>query len=199
MSMFRRTTMLFLTLACAAPLIAAAGPPWIAIEYPANPHDPETRDALVVVRTYHHERAVAGEMSAHALGTVDGRRVTVPLEVRATSRPGVYAIRGALPGAGASVLTVTRGAGSGIATALVAMNHEGEILSVSVPHRTEESGRWVVPRAPTADEVEILLRTASAMDDAASSARLAAGAGAALLLLLAVPSGAWIARRRLAR
>ncbi|HUG39495.1 MAG TPA: hypothetical protein VMM12_03365 [Longimicrobiales bacterium] len=199
MSMFRRSTMLLLTLASAATLMAAAGPPWIAIEYPANPHDPETRGALMVVRTYHHESAVGAEISARALATVDGRRVTVALRVRETSRPGVYAIRGALPGTGASVVTVTRGSGSDGATALVAMNQHGEILAVQVPHRTVENGRWVVPRAPTADEVEMLLRTASAMDAAASSARLAAGAGVALFLLLAVPSGAWLARRRRAR
>ena len=34
--------------------LAAAGPPWIAIEYPANPHDPNTRGAFLTVRTYHH-------------------------------------------------------------------------------------------------------------------------------------------------
>lgn len=196
MSMFRRTTMFLLILGSAATLTAAAGPPWISVEYPANPHDPDTRGALMVVRTYHHGAAVGAEMSARALATVERRRVTVPLEVRATSRAGVYAIRGALPGGGASVVTVTRGGGRDAATALIAMDQHGEVLAVRVPHRTTEDGRWLVPRAPTAGEIETLLAKASAMDDAASSVRVAAGAGAALLLLLAVPSGAWIARRR---
>ena len=196
MSIFRRTAMLLLVAASAATMMAAAGPPWISIEYPANPHDAETRGALVVVRTYHHGAAVGAEMSARAVATVDGRRVTVPLQVRETSRAGVYAIRGTLPGNGASVVSVTRGAGSGEATALIAMDGNREVLTVRVPHRSVENGKWLVPRAPTADEVDALLLTASAMSDAAGSLRLATGVGAALLLLVAVPSGAWIARRR---
>ncbi|MBW3554630.1 MAG: hypothetical protein KY466_14035 [Gemmatimonadetes bacterium] len=196
MTIFRSTGSLLLILASAATLIAAAGPPWIAIEYPANPHDPETRDALLVVRTYHHESPAGGEMSARAVAVVEGRRVSTPLQVGATSRSGVYAIRGTLPGTGASVVTVTRGAGTGGATALIAMSHDREILTVRVPHRSVENGRWIVPRAATTAEVDQLLVTASAMSEAATSARLAAGAGAALLLLVALPSGAWLAGRR---
>src|SRR5690606_14581273 len=37
-----------LVLALATP--ALAGPPWISIEYPANPLDPATRGALMVIR-----------------------------------------------------------------------------------------------------------------------------------------------------
>lgn len=190
--------MFLLILGFVATLTAAAGPPWISIEYPANPHDAETRRALMVVHTYHHGAAVGAEMSARALATVDGRRVSVPLQVRETSRPGVYAVRGTLPGNGASVVTVTRGSGANAATALIAMDGNREVLAVRVPHRSVENGKWLVPRAPTADEVDALLLTASAMSDA-GSLRVATGAGAALLLLLAVPSGAWLTRRRLTR
>lgn len=179
-----------------AATVAAVGPPWISIEYPANPLDPETRGALMVVRTYHHEAPSVRDMAAEAIGDLDGRRVARSLEVRRTSRAGVYAIHGEMPGSGAWVVRVSSEAGTQRATALIAMNDRREILAVRVPHESREGGRWMVPRAPTEDEVEVLLRTASAMDDAARSTRLATGAGAALLLLLLVPSGVWIARRR---
>lgn len=191
----RRTSALFLPLVAAA-LIAAAGPPWISIEYPANPLDPETRGALVVVHTYHHQAPVPAEMNAVAIGTLDGRRISRALEVSATSRPGIYAIRGELPGSGAWVVSVSSRSGTQNATALIAMNERREILAVQVPHESVEGGRWMVPRQPTSTEVTELLRTASAMDDAARSTRVATGAGAALLLLVLAPSGAWLALRR---
>jgi hypothetical protein len=191
----RRTSALLLPLLGAA-LIAAAGPPWISIEYPANPLDPETRGALVVVHTYHHQAPVPAEMNAQAIALRDGRRISRPLEVSATSRSGVYAIRGDLPGSGAWIVSVTSRSGTQDATALIAMNERREILAVQVPHESAEGGRWMVPRQPTPDEVTELLRTASAMDEAARSTRMASGAGAALLLLVLAPSGAWLALRR---
>lgn len=199
MSAARRVTALALPLPLLlvlATLAAAAGPPWIAIEYPANPLDPETRGALMVVRTYHHAATREAAIRAEALGDMDGRRTTRALQVRATSRPGVYAVRGELPGAGAWVLTISSGSGTAQATALVALNERREIMAVHVPHESVEGGRFQVPRSPTAEEVDLLLRTASAMSDAARSTRLASGAGAALLLLVAAPSGVWLARRR---
>ena len=191
----RRATALALPLLLLA-TIAAAGPPWIAIEYPANPLDPETRGALMVVRAYHHEAAREAQVRAEALGTVDGRRVTRALDVTATSRAGVYAVRGELPASDAWVVTIASGSGKGEATALVALNERREVIAIHVPHESVEGGRWQVPRAPTAEEIETLLRTASAMSDAARSTRVASGAGAALLLLVVPPSGLWLARRR---
>ena len=60
----RRAAATGLSLALLLTLSAAAGPPWISIEYPANPLDPETRGALVVVRTYHHEAPQVADMRA---------------------------------------------------------------------------------------------------------------------------------------
>lgn len=190
-----RRTLFFLLPFVALVTMAAAGPPWISVEYPANPLDPETRGALVVVRTYHHAAPRGAAMRAHALGEVNGRRVDHPLQVRATSRDGVYAVRGELPGPGAWVVRVASGDGNRAATVLVALNERREILSVNVPHESVEGGRWMVPRAPTDAEIAEMFRVASAMDDAARSSRLAAGAGAALLLLLGVPAGVAAVRR----
>ena len=33
---------------------ALAGPPWISVEHPSNPHHPSTRGAAFLVRAYHH-------------------------------------------------------------------------------------------------------------------------------------------------
>lgn len=197
MSTRLRTLGLTIPLLLALAVPAAAGPPWIAIEYPVNPHDPETRDALLVVRTYHHGTPLGSAVTAEALGTVEGRGTALPLDVTATSRPGVYAVSGELPGSNDWVVSITRHGpdGGNRATALVAMNSAREVLAVRVPSRTAEDGRWVVPRDPTTSEVEAMLRTATAMSDAARASRGAVGAGAALLLLVLVPSGAWLVRR----
>ena len=195
----RRAAATGLSLALLLTLSAAAGPPWISIEYPANPLDPETRGALVVVRTYHHEAPQVADMRAEALAVIDGRRVTRALQVTATSRSGVYAVRGELPGDVAWVVEISSRAGTAAATALVAIGERGELLAVRVPHDSREGGRWMVPRSPTTAEIDALLRTASAMNDAARSTRLAAGAGAALLLLVMAPVGVGLARRRRAR
>jgi hypothetical protein len=190
------------TLALVLPLLlilavpAVAGPPWISIEYPVNPHDPETRGALLVVRTYHHDTAIPSRVVARAIGAPDGRRVARSLEVVPTSTEGVYAVRGTLSPDAEWVVAVTRenAEGGASATALVALRGDGEVLAVRVPSRVQDG--WTVPVEPGPDEVDELLRTAVAMSDAARSAHRSLGAGAALVLLLLIPAGAGIARRR---
>ena len=54
--------------------VALSGPPWIAVEYPVNPHDPNTRGAFMTVRTYHHGDLTAFDISGTAEGLVSGRR-----------------------------------------------------------------------------------------------------------------------------
>lgn len=49
--------------------VALSGPPWIAIEYPVNPHDPNTRGAFMTVRTYHHGDLTGFEISGTAEGS----------------------------------------------------------------------------------------------------------------------------------
>lgn len=84
-----------------------AGPPWISLEAPANPMDPSTRDAAFVVHAYHHERTAAFPVSGTAEGLVDGQRRTIELEVRPTSRSGVYAVQPNWPDEGHWVLKLT--------------------------------------------------------------------------------------------
>ena len=83
-----RTFALVTALTLTAFSSALAGPPWIAIEYPANPFDRTSRDAFLTVRTYHHgeldgqdsnrhrrrcrERKTTEHAARHSSGIADG-------------------------------------------------------------------------------------------------------------------------------
>src|SRR5688500_13642438 len=86
--------------------IAAAGPPWIAIEYPANPHDPNTRGAFLTVRTYHHGDLMSYEITGTAEGLVNGKRQSVKLEIRRLPATGTYAVRWQKPATGSWALVI---------------------------------------------------------------------------------------------
>lgn len=155
---FRRTGLtLAALLTFATP--ALAGPPWIAIEYPANPHDPSTRGALALVHAFHHGDHIAPKMHGTAEAFLDGRRRSVPLTLSPTNRAGVYAVRGDLSGKGPWLLVLTvEEAPTATATALVALNGDGRITSVTVP--SEHRDGWVIPRKVTDSDIETELRQA---------------------------------------
>ena len=142
------------------------GPPWISIEVPPNPHDRETRDAFLVVHTYHHGRDAAFEVKGKAEGLVNGERRSLELELRRTARPGVYALDKQWPGEGAWVLVIST-AGSGEASALVELGMDGSVASVTVP--TYRQGQWTIPRAVTAQEIAAALDRRAAQLAAAPS------------------------------
>ncbi|HYN80048.1 MAG TPA: hypothetical protein VES88_00985 [Gemmatimonadaceae bacterium] len=138
---------------------AVAGPPWIAIEYPVNPHDPATRDALLTVRTYHHGDLRSYELTGTAEGIVNGRRQTMPLDIRRLTQTGIYAVRWQKPAQGTWMLVITsKQAGSHAATALVTIDSRGGVASVSVPSGTIENGRWRVPRRVASAEIDAMLK-----------------------------------------
>ncbi len=148
-----------LSLALAATLLTAApalaGPPWVSVEYPANPFDRATRDALVVVHTYHHGEVMPYPVAAYAEGIRGGARQRVSLDVGAASRTGVWAVRGSLPDDGPWVVVATMTAGpDSKATALVGI-HDGTLASVRVPHEIREG--WIVPHEATRADVDAAL------------------------------------------
>ena len=132
------------------------GPPWISIEYPANPHDPASRGAFLVVNTFHHGTPMDFQINGTAEGIVNGERRSQKLEFRRTSRPGVHALHRQWPSEGTWVLVISthRSSDDG-ATALVALGGDGSVASVEVPSRQQEG--WTVPRAVTKAEVDALL------------------------------------------
>lgn len=158
------------TVATAAPapsVVAAAvagrlfGPPWISIEYPANPFDRENRGAYLYVHTFHHGAAVEATLTATAEGLVSGARRSVALDVGKTSRPGTYALRRQWPAEGTWMLVITtRQAGmEDGATALVDIGAGGDVVGVRVPSTTRDG--WVVPTAVSRQQVDDALRARS--------------------------------------
>jgi len=144
--------------------VAIAGPPWIAIEYPANPLDPGTRGALLTVRTYHHGEAMSYELTGTAEGIVDGRRQTMPLDIRRLTQAGMYAVRWQKPAQGTWVLVITSKGQNGAfaANAIVSIDSRGQVAQVSVPSDAIENGRWQVPRKVAAAEVDAMLKANAA-------------------------------------
>jgi hypothetical protein len=140
------------TVALHAPALVS-GPPWISIEYPANPFDRDTRDAYLLVHAFHHGTPVGFPVSGTAEGLVDGRRRSVKLAFTATSRQGVYALKKswADEGTWTLVITVAQGPGDG-ATALVEIGAGGAVASVQVP--TRRQGQWLIPQPVPMAEVE---------------------------------------------
>lgn len=137
---------------------ANAGPPWIAIEYPANPFDRTSRDAFLTVRTYHHGDLMARTVTGTAEGVVNGKRQSMRLDIRPGSQPGVYAVRWQRPAVGRWVLVISSStAGVTDATAVVEISPSGGIAGVTVPTRAIGGG-WISPRPVAAAEIDGLLQ-----------------------------------------
>lgn len=137
---------------------ALAGPPWIAVEYPANPFDRTSRDAFLTVRTYYHAELMAKTVTGTAEGVVNGKRQSMRLDIRPGSRPGMYVVRWERPAAGRWVLVINSGnQGVTDATAVVEISPTGGVANVSVPTRSYGNG-WIGPRPVAASEIDALLQ-----------------------------------------
>ena len=147
-------------LVAAAPSAAAhrAGPPWISIEYPANPLDPTTRGAYLLVHAFHHQMPMESEVSGTAEGLVGAERKSIALRFEKTGRTGVYALRKQWSDDGIWSLVISAGQGeANPAQALVELAADGSISSVRVP--TTRQREWTIPRRITAQEVEQSLQS----------------------------------------
>lgn len=154
-----RPLALFAALSLVALGTALAGPPWIAIEYPVNPHDPNTRGAFLTVRTYHHGELMGFDISGTAEGLVNGKRESVRLDIRRLPQVGMYAVRWQKPAQGKWALVISSSRdGQHMASALVDVDSRGRVAMVTVPSEPIEGGRWQSPRKVAASEIEALLR-----------------------------------------
>jgi hypothetical protein len=152
-----RTSALVTALTITAFSTALAGPPWISIEYPANPFDRTSRDAFLTVRTYHHGEIMAKTVTGTAEGVVNGKRQSMPLDIRAGSQPGMYMVRWQRPAVGRWVLVINSGMqGVTDATAVVEISPSGTVAGISVPTRAIGNG-WISPRPVAAAEIDGLL------------------------------------------
>jgi hypothetical protein len=145
-----------LTIVASTP--ALAGPPWISIEYPANPFDAMSRGAFLTVRTYHHRDFQAMTVTGTAEGVVDGKRQSMKLDIRPGSQPGMYVVRWQRPATGRWVLVINSGtAGVSAATAVVEISPSGGVAGVTVPTKAIGGG-WISPRAVAASEIDAFLQ-----------------------------------------
>lgn len=132
---------------------AAAGPPWISVEYPANPHERTTRGALFLVHAFHHGTSIDVPLQARFEGLVDGERRTIEATIEATHRRGVFAVRGAVPMQGSWVAVVGLTDEQSPADALVTLGANGTVFAVEVPTDRDREG-WYIPR--TVEEQDIV-------------------------------------------
>src|SRR3990172_10738085 len=86
---------------------ALAGPPWISIELPANPHDASTRGAFLLVHAFHHGTPMGFPITGTAEGIVNGERRSLKLEFDETARAGVFALKRMWPAGGTRALVIT--------------------------------------------------------------------------------------------
>ena len=173
----KRTLLHSFALVAALTLVASssalAGPPWIAIEYPANPYDAASRGAFLTVRTYHHRDFQSKTVTGTAEGVVDGKRQSMPLDIRPGSQPGMYVVRWQRPAAGRWVLVINSGtAGVTEATVVVEISPSGGVAGVTVPTRSIGNG-WISPRPVATSEIDALLqgRALASVGVAAQTAR----------------------------
>jgi len=132
---------------------AAAHPPWISVELPANPWSSATRDAFLLVHAYPGPNPAPLAVTATAEGLVAGRRRTLTVELVPTETSGVYVVRRQWPAEGVWVLRITARQGDSEADALVGVGTSGEVASVRVPMRGG------LPRPASDAEIGDLLRT----------------------------------------
>lgn len=153
-----------LTLAISAAAPSTFGPPWISIEYPPSPYDATTRDAFLLVHTFHHGTPIVAPVSGRAEGIVSGERRSVALKFGGTSRTGVYALKKQWPTDGTWVLFISANQGpDDDVTAVVELNASGQVAAVRVP--TERRGSWMVPADVSAADRESIVRARLAMNN----------------------------------
>lgn len=146
----------------AALALAAAltlGPPWISIEYPANPHDRSNNGAMLYVHVFHHAQPIAYPVEGTAEGFVNGERRSIKLKFTETARPAVSGLSRQWPteGVWTLVIKMSRGEnGEDGATAVVELGTDGAIASVRVP--TTQQGQWTIPVDVSMTEIDRALR-----------------------------------------
>jgi hypothetical protein len=147
---------------------ASVGPPWISLELPANPLDPTTRGAALVVHTFHHGTPIFFDISGTAEGLVNGERRSIELEFDQTSRTGVYAVKQQWPAEGSWVLAITT-AGNADASLVVELGpdggvHQTEYYDMPMKVLAIRSAR-VVAGGIDAGKIDAALQAMTATDD----------------------------------
>ncbi len=146
---------------------AVVGPPWISVEFPANPLDPTTRGAALVVHTFHHEKPLGFPVTGTAEGLVDGERRSIELEFKETSRIGVWALDQQWPAEGDWILAIST-RGNAEASLFIQLGPDGGIAhgdyyGTRITTVVLRSAK-VVAGAIDANEIEAALRSLASTD-----------------------------------
>lgn len=155
----RTARLVALTALLTTTAFASFGPPWISIETPANPYDAASRGSFLLVHAFHHGTPTNFPVFGSAEGLVAGTRRTISLELKSTSRPGVYALHKQWPSEGVwtLVLGVTQGEGEyNTVKAVVELGTNGQVASVDVP--TVMRGRDRLPAPVLMADIDAGLR-----------------------------------------
>jgi hypothetical protein len=135
----------------------AKWPPWISIESPVNPFDATARGAAMLVHaTFREGPSQLSDLSGTAEGLVNGVRRSIPLRFDVTGQPNVFALRRQWPTDGSWILRINLRTTS----ALVMLDRDGNVASVSVPTRVASDGT-ALPRGVTSKEIDSTLASAT--------------------------------------
>lgn len=121
----RKTILSLVVAAIATAGYLAAGGFWLELGNPEASAEARKANAVVTVRAVGCHDPAAAQVTAVAIGTVNGRRRTMPLELTKLSAPGMYAIARQWPEEGKWVIRL-EGRNAGMFTnALVAAGPDG--------------------------------------------------------------------------
>ncbi len=158
-----RTTMLtsrlaslaLLALAAAVAPAMAGGPPVLSVQFPVDPLDPDAAGAAILVHANSCGVPADFAVKAAAEGVVDGKRQSLPLELKRTSRTGVRALSASWPEHGKWVIVLSGERGEATST-LVELGGEGGV------DRQDYHGRSI--RTPRVTSVHVLDHAATERD-----------------------------------
>ena len=144
----RRTIFTMTGVAMLAAGYLMAGGFWLVLGNPEASAEARKANAVVTIKAVGcHDPALA-KVTATAIGTVDGQRRTIPLELTKLSEPGMYAIAQQWPKEGKWVIQLVGRNNEQFTNTLLTAGPEG----VDRLHAKSEQ------RAFAADEVDSLLR-----------------------------------------
>ena len=137
----KRTLQLTLALAAFVAGPAEAGSFTLAIGAPVAAQDFRAKNAAFVVRADSCAVVEKVELKATAEGLVNGARKTLPLNLTAVTKPGVYAVSQQWPAEGAWVVSLTGKCQSETAGAIVPIGGKGFVRESiqSLPHAPTEA------------------------------------------------------------
>jgi hypothetical protein len=131
-------------------------PAWLSIESPVNPFDRDNAGALMLVHAMTREGpAKVADLNGTAQGIVNGARRSVPIRFDTTRQPGIYAVRKQWPSEGTWLVQIALFS----TTAIVVIDHQGDVASVRVPTELQKGNQ--IPRAVAAKEIDSTLAAAA--------------------------------------